>query len=109
MNEIVTCNVVDGVEIDQAELTSMAEMMAEAASKNPMGVSDSVELHGPNRISEAQPITRSSLAMLTGDENNLLSESPVFEKAGSNGPRPHQSAQLQDLPFNSRQPVGAPL
>ena len=32
-------------------------------------------------LTDAQPITRSSLAVLTGDENDLLSESPVFQKA----------------------------
>lgn len=32
-------------------------------------------------ISDSQPITRSSLAVLTGDDNDLLSESPVFQQA----------------------------
>ena len=32
-------------------------------------------------MTDSAPITRSSLAVLTGDENDLLSESPVFQKA----------------------------
>ena len=32
-------------------------------------------------MTDSAPITRNSLAVLTGDENDLLSESPVFQKA----------------------------
>ena len=35
ISSIVDTAVVDGVEIDQAELNSMAEMMQEAAAQNP--------------------------------------------------------------------------
>ena len=34
-----------------------------------------------SNLSDAAPITRSSLAALTGDTDDLLSESPVFAQA----------------------------
>ena len=34
-----------------------------------------------SNLTDATPIGRASLAVLTGDENDLLSESPVFQKA----------------------------
>ena len=34
-----------------------------------------------NRVSDANPITRQSLAKLVGEENDLLADTPVFEKA----------------------------
>ena len=36
-------------------------------------------------MTDSAPITRTSLAVLTGDENDLLSESPVFAKAANVG------------------------
>lgn len=34
-----------------------------------------------SNLSDAAPITRSSLAKLTGDDNDLLADSPVFQQA----------------------------
>lgn len=68
------CAVVDGVEIDEAELNSMEEMMREASSKH----EPDPHMLSSHRTSEAMPITRHSLAALTGDENDLLADSPVF-------------------------------
>jgi len=85
LNEVVDCEIVDGVEIDQTELASMEEMMREASSEpqtNPVPMSI-VHASRPSTsaLADAQPIGRASLAVLTGDENDLLSESPVFSKA----------------------------
>ena len=76
---MANCEVVDGVEIDEAELASMEEMMREAAYKeqDPQLPQHSYRSVNSN-MTDAAPITRSSLAVLTGDENDLLSESPVF-------------------------------
>ena len=47
-------------------------------------------MRGPSHstLSDAAPITRSSLAKLTGDDNDLLSESPVFAQADGIGGNP---------------------
>lgn len=77
------CGRVDGVEIDENELASMEEMMREAGMNETGG--DSPKFHGGmtgrSLMSDTNPITRKSLARLVGEENDLLSESPVFTKA----------------------------
>jgi hypothetical protein len=72
---VATCNRIDGVVIDENELSSLADMIKEASGKQ--AVQPSVK----SSISDANPITRQSLSALAGDENDLLSESPVFSKA----------------------------
>ena len=85
---VVKCEVIEGVEIDEAELASMEEMMREASSDTQhlpeRPYSQSFVGGGQPRISmtsDSQPITRSSLAVLMGEPNDLLSESPVFQNA----------------------------
>ena len=78
LSEVVETEKIEGVEIDNSELASMEEMMREA-SQEP---SPRTHLHrNTSVLTDAAPITRNSLAVLTGDENDLLSESPVFAKA----------------------------
>ena len=88
LREVVDCEVVEGVQIDEGELSSMEEMMREASSEPPQPNVASSQDFLTGRVSnmtDAVPITRSSLAALTGDENDLLSESPVFTKAKNVG------------------------
>jgi len=75
LSHVATCNRIEGVVIDENELTSLADMIKEASGKQ--NVQPSVK----SSISDANPITRQSLSALAGDENDLLSESPVFSKA----------------------------
>ena len=65
------------MEIDENELASMAEMMIEASAEPQMN-NLAQPILAP-RMSDTSPITRSSLAVLAGDENDLLAETPVFE------------------------------
>ncbi len=88
LGEVVTTQVIEGVEIDNSELASMEEMMREANTEhqNPMSspsprISQSNYRLNTSNMTDAAPITRNSLAVLTGDENDLLSDSPVFTKA----------------------------
>lgn len=90
MNEVVDCEIVDGVEIDQAELASMEDMMREASStepsSNPLPPSTLLSSRSTvSNLTDAQPIGRASHAVMLGDENDLLSESPVFQKAKNLG------------------------
>ena len=88
LKNIVSTEVVDGVEIDENELASMEDMMKEASAEpqhhGSGNVAQPVPVLAP-RISDASPITRSSLAVLAGDENDLLAESPVFDQANDSG------------------------
>jgi len=68
------------VVIDENELASMEEMMREAGMNEQ---NDPLPAHhggmsGRSQYSDTNPMTRRSLAALAGDENDLLSESPVF-------------------------------
>ena len=68
------------MEIDENELASMEEMMKEASAEpQHSAVNNLAQPILAPRMSDASPITRSSLAVLAGDENDLLAESPVFE------------------------------
>lgn len=77
LNEVVTCEAVDGVVIDEAELASIEEMMREASSEPPQLLTSRSNV---SQITEA-PLTRNSIVVMQGDENDLLAESPVFMKA----------------------------
>ena len=95
LKDVVNTEVVEGVHVDESELASMEEMMREASKETnanqppghnqvfpPMSARSTV-----SNASETQPITRSSLAVLTGDDNDLLSESPVFQQAKAEQPK----------------------
>lgn len=91
LNTVVATEVVEGVEIDENELASMEEMLKEASHEpqqiNPTTYSQSFSGNmrsTDSRLTDATPITRNSLANLTGDDNDLLSESPVFAQAVNN-------------------------
>ena len=56
-------------------------------------------------MSDAAPITRNSLAVLTGDENDLLSESPVFQKAKGAATTERSLAEV----MTQRAPAAAPV
>ena len=87
MNKIATCHRVQGVEIDESELASLEEMIKEAEvsykeKDSPVVVArQSNSLITSNSQDTQNVITRQSLSVLAGDENDLLSESPVFTKA----------------------------
>ena len=78
MNEVVACEIVDGVVIDEAELASLEEVMREASNEPQIPQMTS---RTNNSVITDAPLTRNSLVVLQGDENDLLSESPVFQKA----------------------------
>lgn len=81
LKKVAKCERVDGVKIDESELAQLEEMIQEASLK---------ELKSKSALDE-QMVTRSSMARLAGDENDLLAESPVFMKAA--GPTTPFSAQ----------------
>ena len=87
MNKIAPCHRVQGVEIDESELASLEEMIKEAEvsykeKDSPVVVArQSNSLITSNSQDTQNVITRQSLSVLAGDENDLLSESPVFTKA----------------------------
>ena len=86
LSKVASCQRVDGVQIDEAELTSLEEMIKEAGWKEELR-RDSIQSNNPMNSTENKVITRQSLSVLAGDENDLLSESPVFQKAkGSEQP-----------------------
>ena len=100
LNEIVKTEIVDGVEIDSNELASMEEMMREASYSEPQAMPPNSSLINGNNmmrqsnLTDAAPITRSSLAALAGDENDLLAESPVFESAKGVGIKERSPADM---------------
>ena len=74
--------------------------MREASNSEPqvMQPNDSL-INGNNmmrqsNLTDAAPITRSSLAALAGDENDLLAESPVFESAKGVGMKERSPADM---------------
>ena len=71
-----------GVQIDESELASLEEMIKEASYKESR---ESNVSNGFQNQTETNVITRQSLTVLAGDENDLLSESPVFQKAKGGG------------------------
>ena len=75
LKEVVHCEVVDGVVIDEAELASLEEMMREA-SQEPAQAPFTARSTTSN-MTDA-PLTRNSIVVMAGDENDLLAESPVF-------------------------------
>ena len=78
MSKIATCQRVTGVQIDESELASLEEMIKEASVKE--NRESIVSNGGLMNNTETNVITRQSLTVLAGDENDLLSESPVFQK-----------------------------
>ena len=79
MSKIANCQRVQGVQIDESELASLEEMIKEASYKENR---ESIVSNGfQTQNTETNVITRQSLTVLAGDENDLLSESPVFQKA----------------------------
>lgn len=81
LSKVATCQRVDGVQIDESELSSLEEMIKEASWKEDARGRDSIQSNNPMNQTENKVITRQSLSVLAGDENDLLSESPVFQKA----------------------------
>jgi len=104
---VVECGRVDGVDIDENELASMEEMMREAGMNEANDNSPKFHggISGRSMMSDTNPITRKSLARLTGDENDLLSESPVFTKAKGvlNEGRPSSNTIDSRNPFGPEQ------
>lgn len=83
--KVVHCGRVDGIDIDESEMANLEEMLKEVCAnemKKGVNLGDSVNdpLAMTNRSmqSDANPMTRRSLALLEGDEDDLLSQSPVF-------------------------------
>ena len=98
MKKVVECQRVDGVVIDENELSSLEEMIQEAAKQESVKVTQSVDSlnvrpnmsmqttvaaagRNSSMLNDANPISRQSMQQLAGDDNDLLSESPVFAKA----------------------------
>jgi len=81
LSKVAQCKRVTGVQIDESELSSLEEMIKEAGWKEPTESHDRMST-GTSKTNDV--ITRQSLNTLAGDENDLLSESPVFQKAKGN-------------------------
>ena len=73
MSNIASCNRIDGIEIDQNELENLAEMIKESSKP-------SKEVNVKNSLADANGISRQSMNLLAGEENDLLSDSLVFNK-----------------------------
>ncbi len=71
----VECQHVEGVYIDQHEITALADMIKEAAIEEQAQIKNR-----PKNSVQMGAYTRESINMLTGDENDLLSDAPVFER-----------------------------
>jgi len=75
INKVVECQRVDGVIIDEAELQALGDMIKEA------GVEEfkSSQKKASN-ILDPNPMSHQSISRLAGDENDLLGDSPLFDK-----------------------------
>ena len=76
LSQVVHCEAIDGVVIDEAELASMEEMMREAAEE-PVQMNLMSSRTNTSNMTDA-PLTRNSIVNMAGDENDLLAESTVF-------------------------------
>jgi hypothetical protein len=61
--------------IDENEIASLAELIKEADFEEHKN-----QVHKPKNSVTMGAYTRESINMLTGDENDLLSDAPVFPK-----------------------------
>ena len=61
------------------------------------------------RMSDTSPMTRSSLVVLAGDENDLLAESPVFEQANDPGSFPQRAPAARSSGIIAPEPQDDPL
>ena len=77
----------------------MEEMMREASSEAAIPINSA---RTANSLTEAQ-LTRNSIVVLQGDENDLLSESPVFQKAKNIEDVP--VSLVRNAPRNSIEPL----
>lgn len=59
--------------MDEGELASLADVIRETSRPK-------AEINVKSSLSDAIPITRASLNVLAGDENDLLAEFPVYNK-----------------------------
>ena len=73
LSNIASCNRIDGIEIDQNELENLAEMIKESSKP-------SKEVNVKNSLADANGISRQSMNLLAGEENDLLSDSLVLHK-----------------------------
>lgn len=76
ISKAVECKRVDGVVIDENEIASLAELIKEAEVEEHKN-----QIHKPKNSVTMGAYTRESINMLTGDENDLLSDAPVFERS----------------------------
>lgn len=74
LSQVASCNRIDGIPIDEGELASLADVIKEASRPK-------VEPHMLQSIDSSMPMTRQSLNVLAGDENDLLAELPPMNKA----------------------------
>ena len=96
LSKVATCKRVEGVQIDESELSSLEEMIKEAGWKEP---TESMDRMSSSGTVKNDVITRQSLTVLAGDENDLLSESPVFQKAKG------VDRSSKASPFDQHQPL----
>ncbi len=73
LSSIASCNRIEGIVIDESELASLADVIREASRPK-------TEMNVKSSLADALPITRASLNVLAGDENDLLAEFPVYKK-----------------------------
>jgi hypothetical protein len=93
LKKVVECQRVEGVVIDENEISSLEEMMKEASQKESIvSVTQSVDSLNTAKfggrvsttngsMADPNPISRQSMQAMAGDDNDLLTESPVFAKA----------------------------
>jgi hypothetical protein len=73
LSTVASCNRIDGIPIDDNELASLADVIKEAARPK-------MEAHMVSSVDTTMPMTRQSLNILAGDENDLLAELPAISK-----------------------------
>ena len=76
INKVVECQRVEGVVIDEAELQALGDMIKEA------GVEEfkASQKKASHSSLDSNPMSRKSLSRMAGDENDLLGDSPLFDK-----------------------------
>jgi len=96
MNSVVNCARVDGVQIDDDEVSAFSDVMKENKYSE-------VKEKAKKKYAETDGISRQSMNMLTGDENDLLSESP-FMSANTNKASHSQSMHANSTASNFTKP-----
>lgn len=75
INKVVECQRVEGVMIDEAELQALGDMIKEAGFEE-----FKASQKKASNVLDPNPMSHQSISRLAGDENDLLGDSPLFDK-----------------------------